>query len=296
MSLQRISTLSHTAKKSNRYGVTEKKKAELDALTLEVLNAQQDVAQYQAIVNSLTQKLTNFQALLATADANRASALANHNLADQLAQNALDLANNSGIAFNEIVIADQKAKKLATDIKKVMDELIYSAEVINKLANIVVRKKAQNPLISDELVSLVGTAGNDANNAVALALVALQSAFASQAANMESEAATALEYSQSLALYELMTGKSPLIQTPLLKPAKTKSASVTQSQNDTACLQALFKQAYETAKNVYQETLLAVKETTTQLNHAQIQLNKAQVNLTSVQSGLAAGNAAALAS
>ena len=36
-------------------GVTEQKKAELDALTIKVLDAQQNEAQYQAIVDSLTE-------------------------------------------------------------------------------------------------------------------------------------------------------------------------------------------------------------------------------------------------
>lgn len=300
MSIHRmqIGTLAKSKPSSNnRYGVTEKKKAELDALTTDVLNAQQDVAQYQAIVGSLSQKLSNFQALLVIADANRTQALTNHQLADQLAQNALDLNNNCAIAFNEMVIADGRTKTLATNMKKVMDELIYSAEVINKLSNIVIRKKAQNPLISDLLVSMIGTAGTDANNAVALALVALQSTFASQAANMESEAASALQYTQSMALYELMTGKSSLTETKLLKPTKTKGPSESQPTGAGGeSLQQLFKKAYETAKQTYTETLAAVKETTSQLNHAQIQLNKAQVSLTSIQSGLAAGNAAALAS
>ncbi|HET6992935.1 MAG TPA: hypothetical protein VFJ43_16505 [Bacteroidia bacterium] len=263
-----------------KYGVTEKKKAELDALTLEVLDAQQEVDQFQAIVTALTTKLNNFQTVLAVADTNRASALNNRNLCDQLVQAFLDLQNNSAIAFNEMVIADTTTQSLATSITTVMNKLIYSAEVINKLANYVVRKKALNPLISDELVSMLTTAGNDANNAVALTLVALQSTFAAQASNMESQSATALEYIQSQDVYQLMTGTDA--------DGKPITGRVS--------LKSLLYAAYKDALSYYDLMLTAVKGTTIQLNNAQTNLNKAQVQLKSLQSGLAAGNAAALAS
>ncbi len=76
-----------------------------------------------------------------------------------------------------MVIAKGQTVQVAENINSVINKLIYSAESINKLANLVVRKKAQNPLISDELVSMITTAGTDANNAVAVTLVALKSAF-----------------------------------------------------------------------------------------------------------------------
>jgi hypothetical protein len=269
-----------TKVRTAKYGVTEKKKAELDALTLEVLDAQQDVDQFQAIVSALTTKLNNFQGVLAVADANRATALNNKNLADQLAQAFLDLQSNSKIAFDEMVIADTTTQSLASSVTTVMNKLIYSADVINKLANTVVRKKALNPLISDELVSMLTTAGSDANNAVALTLVALQSTFAAQASNMESQSATALEYIQAQDIYQLMTGASP------------DESAVTGTQP----LQSLLYQAYDAALAYYELMLAAVKGTTIQLNKAQADLNQAQIQLKSLQSGLAAGNAAALAS
>ncbi len=265
---------------SKRYGVTERKKAELDSLALQVLDAQQEVDQFQSIVTALTAKLTNFQGLLAIADTNRASALANKNLVDQLKQSFLDLQNNSKIAFTEMSLADATTQTLAKNISNVMDKLIYSAEVINKLATYVVRKKALNPLISDELVSMLGQAGTDANNAVALTLVALQSTFAAQASNSESQSATALEYLQAQDLYQLMTGSTP----------------TSTDANKSTCLHYLLHQAYEAAKEYYKLIYNACKITTDELNAAQLSLNEAQVSLQSLQSGLAAGNAAAFAS
>jgi hypothetical protein len=268
-----------------RYGVTERKKAELDALTLQVLDAQQQVDQYQAIVTALTGKLSNFQALLAINDTDRANALNNKTLVDQLVQSFLDLQNNSSIAFNEMAEAEVTTNALAVSINNVIEKLIYTAEMINKLAANVTRKKALNPLISDDLVSMLTTAGADANNAVALTLVALQTAFAAQATNKESNAATSLEYVQSMDVYQLITGTDMNGNKVVDKDGKWIGS-----------LQHLLHKAYKKSKTNYADTQLAVKLTTEQLNEAQLNLNAALVTLQSLQLGLAAGNAAALAS
>lgn len=292
---------------SRMYGVTERKKEELDALTLQVLDAQQQVDQYQAIVASLTAKLSSFNAMLATADANRTGALNNKNTVDQVVQNYSDLLNASTNAFTAMAMADQQTKQLTQHISKLINKLIYSAEVINKLGTYVVRKKATNPLVSDELVSLLATAGTDANNAVALTLVALKSVFSAQASSMESEAAFALEYVQAQTLYYTITGTSPQTKSLPLKPASVvkKDAKDPNLVNllpapseaeERKSLQGLLHEAYDTAVDNYKKMSKAVELTQQQLNSAQISLNEAQSNLQSLQLGLAAGNAAALAS
>lgn len=263
-----------------RYGVTERKKAELDALTLQVVNAQGDVQQYQSIVNSLTEKLISFQGFLAAADAARAQAYTNKTLANQLSQSALDLMNNAQIAFNAIVDADAKTQHLAVGVKQVISKLIYTSDAINKLSLLVVRKKALNPLISDELVTLIGTAGKDANSAVALTLVALKATFTALATNLESEASLDLVYLQAVRLWDLLKG------------SKKGSAS---APADTSIV-TLLDNAYTTANKNHQQTEMGLKMTTSQLNKANFALHKAQVKLASLQSGLAAANAAALAS
>jgi hypothetical protein len=262
---------------SKRYGITENKKAELDALTLQVLDAQHDVEQYQSIVTSLTEKVANFQGFLAIAETTRSHTNSNRVLIEQMVQSALDLQNNSKIGFNEIVLADSKTKALAENIKIVIDKLIYSAEVIAKLSNIIIQRKALNPLISDELISMVGAAGKDANNAVALTLVALKSVFAAQASNMESEAAMSLEYTQTMALYKTITGSGG-------------------TDKKVQSLESLLRKAYTDAKANYARIEKALTITVNQLNDAKAGLNKAQVKLKSLQAGLAAADAAALAS
>ncbi|MBI3134476.1 MAG: hypothetical protein HYZ14_07335 [Bacteroidetes bacterium] len=261
-----------------KYGINEKKKKELDLLTIQVQDAENNVTQLQAIVDSLTQKSATFQAFLSAADANRAQALSNKNLVDSVVQTANDLVENSQIAFTEMVLAKEKSEAVAENVNSVIGKLIYSAESINRLANLIVRKKAQNPLISDELVSTITTAGTDANNAVALTLVALKSAFAAQATSQESEAACTLEYTQSITLADTLSVDK-----------ETKNAT-------SQCIQKMLDGAYTTAKEDYERAQDANNKTLKQLNQKTVELNKAQIQLRSLQLGLAAANAAALAS
>lgn len=266
---------------SNRYGVTEKKKAELDALALQVLNTQNQVEQLQAVVNSLQEKTNRFQDDLTQAKQNKATATANKLDLVSITQSVTDLLASSNIAFDQMVLADTSAKKLANQMNIVINKLIYSAELINKLGNLIVRKKALNPLISNDLVSMIATAGNDANNAVALALVALKSTFTAQATSIESEATAALELTNAIKLLEILTGKNAQE-----KPSPRVNQSLTE----------LIEHAHEQADLKAAQSEKALKEVTAQLNAAKAQLSKTQVKLTSLQTGLAAANAAALAS
>ena len=269
------------------HGVTEKKKAELDALIIEVLDAQHDVDQYQAMVDSLLEKSMKFQVYLSDADSDRAKTLSNRNMVDSLLQSVIDLYGNSKIANTEATDADARTKALATQINTVVNKLIYSADIIKKLGNLVVRRKAQNPLISDELVSILSTVGSDVNNAVALSLVALRSVFAAQASAIETHQGSDLEFKQSVTLYELLTGHD-------IRDIDNRKND--QEISDNGSLYGKLYKAYEDAKKHYEETHKGYTMTMQQLNHAQVHLNKAQTKLKSLQSGLSAGNAAALSS
>jgi hypothetical protein len=264
------------ADRVKKYGVTEHKKNELDALAIQVMDAQGEVEKYQSVVSALTTKSNNLQNFLAIASSNKTQAYNNKILIEQLVQRGAELENNSNIAFNEMLKASSQTKKLAAEINMVTGKLIYSAEVINKLANLIVRQKALNPLISDDLVNMINIAGTDASNAVALTLVALQSTFAAQASEMEAEKAIGLEYMQAITLKKLLTRSG--------------------DDSHSASLQQLFYQASATAKVNYTLADKANSATLTQLNMANANLNTAQVKLKSLQSGWAAANAAALAS
>ncbi len=271
-----------------RYDVTEAKKAELDFLTDQVLDAQHEVEQYQAMVASLTEKSNEFQSNLAIAQSKRDQARANQELMDEIVQDSEDLKSNTNIALDEMSDAESKSKTVAEHMEELIKELIYSAEVINKFSNMLLRKKEQNPLISDELMTTMSTAGKDANNAVALCLVALKSSFTSYASSIESEATASLAYKEAVRLNAVMTGD--YLVPDKLQPAKPVDDPKANS------LQGLIKTAYEKAKTDFEEAQTAENITTQQLDMANGQLNKAQVKLASLQAGLAAATAAAYAS
>ncbi|MFH7015515.1 hypothetical protein [Flavobacterium sp. FlaQc-47] len=274
----------HSGPKLKRYGITEKKKSELDVLKNQVIDAQADVQQQQVIVTSLTEKASKYQGYLLTADANRTHALSNKNLIDQVVQNAYDLAYNSKNAFSKMTISNDDAIEVASSVSDLINKLIYSVEIINKLSNLVIRKKALNPLISDDLITRINTAGTDANNAVALTLIALKSTLAAEASILESEAAITLEYRQANKLYLNLTDEKS-IDTPLSIHPVSKTS-----------IRGLLYNAYKETQIAYEKANFANDETTRQLNIATTNLNKAQIKLNSLQSGLAAANAAALAS
>lgn len=292
-----------------KYGVTEKKKEELDSLTNQVLYAQDEVEQLQAIVNSLTEKSSKLVALVQVEEANKATALNNKELLDQIVDNVIDLLVNSKITFDEIISSDKKIKKVARGIDDVMNKLIYSAEVVNKLSNLIIRKKAQNPLISDELVAMVNTAGTDANNAVALTLTALNSVFASQATTIESEGTMSLELLQAIRLYEFITSEDLVsimnedktIFIAKIQSYKRKKLIIVEEisinvEPEKDNIKELIYMAYGRASFRYTETLKASKNALDQLSEAELKLSKSTIKLNSLQSGLAAANAAALAS
>ncbi|WGH75711.1 hypothetical protein P8625_00685 [Tenacibaculum tangerinum] len=273
--------LKDTSTKNRKYGVTERKKATLDQLSNQVLDAENEVEQLQAIVQSLTEKSNKFSAQLSLAEQNRKQARNNMELGEEVGTKLKELKDLSNTAFNEVVLAKKEVQDTAQKTNTVINKLIYSAEVINKLSNLVIRKKAMNPLISDDLVSMITKAGSDANNAVALTLTALKSVFASQATILESEATLSLEYIQAVKLVECFTG--------------VEAEDISNQLPEKGVL-SLLQTAYTVSEQLYKGSFTAFNDTVKQLNAAQSELNKANVKLSSLQSGLAAANAAALAS
>lgn len=259
----------------NKFGVTAAKKAEINALESRILTAQNTVEKLQAIVTSLTEKSARIEGELNTSNTNKANALNTKRLLETVIGQVKEVYDNSKIVASQTEDANSKTKGVAVDIKILIDKLIYTVAVINKLSNLVIRKKAVNPLISDELVHMLETTTEDANNAVALTLVVLESVFASQTSIIASSASIDLENVQVEKLYRFMTQEG-----------------VVSTKN----IKQLVDQMYEDALAVYTSTLEASQDIAKQLSNATADLNRAEANLSSLQAGLAAAQAAALAS
>ncbi len=287
---------------SAKYGITEKKKEELDELQINILQTQRNVDQETAIVTALSEKSEKLKGFLEVSETNSTQALSNRNLVDEIVTLTENLQSNSKIAFTEMVQAKAKTQVVSIEIKALIDKLIFSAELINKLSNLVIRKKAQNPLISNELVTMVGKAGADANNAVALTLVALKSVYTALSTSIESRASTALQYNQVKDLYTALSGILVTESDDRLEGDSMINATKTIKANNSGtgkklnkCIKELLYEAYDNAQVEYDILHQASMDTTKQLNSAKFKLDKKQVQLTSYEAGLAAAKAAALA-
>lgn len=276
-----------------KYGISERKKAELDALKIDVINAQYEVDQFQAIVDALTAKLSQFNGFLAIATTDKETALKNKNLFDAALHDAKSLLSNSNIAFDAMVEAEYKIGMVGAGMKEVIDKLIFSVEIINRLQKLIVSKKALNPIISDELVKMVTQASTDANTAIADCLVALETCYASTTTGNDSEYSSSVEVEHAQALVQCLTGASAN-----KLPTVTSYVDGHEVFNDTSVpdsLQTLINKAYQDALTNYDFALKADEETAAELDVAQYNLDKATVKFNALNRAYAAAEAAALA-
>jgi len=242
----------------------------------QIATTEQELEMHQAIVNSLTQKLETSQLFLQNAEANKTQTLANKNSMEALVQSTLNVMTNSEDTKKEILKTQIKATKVSQGIKIMVDELIFSSQIINKLSQTVLRKKALNPLISDELITQIMTATAEANNAIALTLVALKSAFDVQSTVNQTAATITLEQKHAAELYLTLTGT--MLSDDITTTSKTPSSPA----------YTLIEDAYEIAILYLENALKSNAETAQQLNVSKANLNKTQQILRSLQSGLVA--------
>jgi hypothetical protein len=252
------------------------KNTAINQIMNQIATTEQELEMHQAIVNSLTEKKETAQLYLQIAEANKTQALANKNSMEDLVQSALNVMNSTESTEKDILNTRLKAVKITKDIKNTLDQLIYSAEIINKLSVTIIKKKALNPLISDELISRVHQSTKDCNTAIALTIIALKSTFSAQSAASQTASTITLAQKHATALYLTLTGtmisddKTIIHETPS-NPAKTQ-----------------LENAYEIAVLYFENALTSNAETMQQLNVALSNLNKTEQKLKSLQSGLAA--------
>jgi hypothetical protein len=242
----------------------------------QIIIAEKELEMHQAIVNSLTQKLETSQLFLQNAEANKTQTLANKNSMEALVQSTLNVMTNTEDTKKEILKTQIKTTKVSQEIKNTVNQLIYSTQIINKLSQTVLRKKALNPLISDDLIAKILVATTDANNAIALTLVALKSAFTVQSTINQTAATITLAQKHAVELYSTLTGT-------ILSDDKTIT-----SKTPSNPLHMLIENAYEIAVLYLDNALKSNAETAQQLNVSQANLYKTQQILKSLQSGLAA--------
>lgn len=272
------------------YGIADQKKAELDLLTAQVNQAQYEVVQQQVIVNSLAAKSNQFSSFLTQADANQATALSNFNLVKDAMSSVKSLVASTKLANQQTGAATEGICKVSGKMAELINKLIFSVEIIDKLAQLINKQKTINPLVPDSLITFLSKATADANNAVALTLTALQSCYAAEATLLESKSAMKLGDDQANDLKAKMEqGWNPQ------KECITTTDCLFGFTDNSDGVVSLLYRAYQSASDKYQAALWDNNSVTKQLTYAQEQLAEATTLLNSYQAGLAAATAAAYA-
>lgn len=297
-------------------GIANSKKADLDTLSSKITDTSYEVVQLQAVVDSLQSKVTEFSGFLTQAEQNKATSLTHLNLVKDAVNSMGQLADNTRVlksqatSASDAVMGEKLAdgtmldqakslnsefdsgKSLSAQLANLINNLIFSVEVIDKVNGMLNKSKQANPLIPDDLIRLMAKATTDANNAVAMTLIALNSCNAAGAILLEACNLTELESWQADNLYQILTTGDPaecnlqhLIDLGCNYAAADKNVS----------LLSLLKGAYKDACMDYENALDANNMVTVQLEYARAQLSNATTKLNSLKTGLAAAQAAAYA-
>lgn len=260
----------------SRLRITEVKQAELDNMLIQIQNAQFEYNQQKAISDSLTLKIQLFSQYLAEADASRTEALNNLDLIRKIKDETENLGKQSSVAYTTIKEAAELSNAMTRQLSEMIRQLVFAVEVVNKFSNAIIRKKALNPLVSNELVDLSATLGKDANTAVSLSLVALKSAYSANLGCLDATSSNALQKSLVEKLnYRIHYGSgNPEVHDSLLDILNT---------------------AYINSSEYYQQMLVANQNVKSQFSINQALCDAAAVKLASLQAGYAAASAAAMA-
>lgn len=247
-----------------------RKSNDLTRLQEQVELAKKRVALQQAIADALQSKFDQFAGFLSLATNNQTSAQTNYNLVKDAVANARSLAKSFDGASDKAHHASDAAMHVSAQVAHLIRKLIFSVEVINKLAQMINKQKVVYPLLPDGLIANMAKANASANNAVALTLTALQSCYAAESTILGS--------------------------VNLIDQAKNGSATLRDGmQAEAKGLMALFLRAHKDADLAHHKAKQNNEAMITQLAHAQADLALATMNLNSFKAGLAAATAAAYA-
>ncbi|MDW6002502.1 hypothetical protein [Vibrio mangrovi] len=189
-----------------KVGIAEQKNLEIESLTSQVANVQYQIDEMNAVVNSLTDKQGHFAQLLTDAEAKKNTALSQFNQVKLVASQVAELKQYSLVVNQQTKTTKGEVTATSQNVAHLINQLIFSVDVIEKLTDFVNRQKSVNKAIPDELVSTLGQATTDANQAIATTLTALQSCYATVSSASESYSISDLELQQSAHLESLLTG------------------------------------------------------------------------------------------
>ncbi len=196
---------------AHKYGINEKKKANVSALTDSVEKLQFCMAQQQSVVDALTQKSIEFTASLAMAERKRDLASVQSDLAIEAVSCIKTIKRKTNLVKKQTNKSDAKINQTVTQMTELVKQVIFSVEIVNKLVALIQKKKSSGAIISSELSSVMSNAASNANIAVSSTLLALRSCHAAMATGEECSQLTEQEVHESIDLYALITGETKIL-------------------------------------------------------------------------------------
>ena len=249
----------------------------INTLERGVENAQYEVDKYQAIVAALTEKSSLFESYLSQAELEKTQALILKNLTEETFQKITDLRDRSKNVFEGTVVAKQKTNLLNAAFGKVTEQLIYTSGFLNELFVNIIRSKAKNPLISNDLMDAVSLAQQKNIEVISQALKVVKPVVEAQQSINNAEAISSLEMESAQLLYKTYSGKGNSDNTPIHKNTS---------------LLLLVEQFFNLAKKNFEEAQINVKKANKELSIAKSALENAEIKFQSLEAGLAAAIAA----
>ncbi len=196
---------------THKYGINEKKKANVSALSDSVEKLHFHLAQQQSVVDSLTQKSLEFSSSLAMAERKRELASSQSDLAIEVVSCIKTIKRKSNLVKKQTDKSDSKINKTVSQMTQLVRQVIFAVEIVNKLVALIQKKKSSGAIISAELSNVMVSAATDANTAVATTLVALRSCHVAMATGEECSQLTEQEVHQGIDLYAFITGEIKIL-------------------------------------------------------------------------------------
>ncbi|MES2653989.1 MAG: hypothetical protein V4620_00260 [Bacteroidota bacterium] len=136
-----------------------------------------------------------------------------------------DLNNNEQIIRVEVSGANAQIKELTKIVDLLLKKLLFAIDVINKLSNTIMRKKAVNPLISDDLVRSMSIITENSSLVIDVSMLVLQHTVSTLSSSNELTSISKLTQLQLQVYYQLLTDEK--------KKQMSLSYLINREQNET---------------------------------------------------------------
>lgn len=256
--------------------VTAEKTTRIKHLQRMVEEAKNKLAKAEATFNSYASKSELFDQIHEDASNTLSVMTSQENLASDLVQKVNSLFQTATVAIGTANDTYLDTKKLLHSVQKVVEATLAAATDITLSAELIMKRKAANPLISSELVTEAAQASKDASKAVSLIINALTATF--NALSTANQANNTAEIVQAEIIY--------------LKDLVVMDTSLENVNNTMITIQEKANQNYMNARSAEKEALKAADEAKQQMMKSKNELNRATADLANAEAALNAAEAA----